>query len=39
VFPELFSQSNLDIRIKNLNQQSKPLMAILGVHLKQLASN
>ncbi len=39
VFPEVFSHPNLDVKIKNLSQQSKPLMAILAIHLRQLAGN
>jgi hypothetical protein len=39
VFPDVFGQPNLQVKMTNLSQQSRPLMAILAIHLKELASN
>ena len=38
-FPEVFSQANLDMKVKNLDKQSKPLLDIVKEHLKQSASS
>lgn len=34
VFPDVFSQPNLDLKVGNLNRKLTPLMAILAAHLE-----
>lgn len=39
VFPEVFSQANIDVKVKNLDEQFKTLMAIVKEYVIQPASN